>query len=61
MCRVQDEGAPGVDGLGLSAVDDLGGERSEAGVAVVVVVGGEDLRRLTPSVNRTLGRPGFLE
>jgi len=43
MCRVQDQGAPGVDGLGLAAVDDLGGEQPETGVPMVVVVGVEEL------------------
>ena len=43
VCGVQDEGAPGVDGFGLAAVDDFGGEQPEAGVAVVVVVGVEEL------------------
>ena len=39
----EDGGAAGVDGRGLAAVDDLGGEQSEPGVPVVMVVGVEEL------------------
>ena len=38
----EDDGAAGVDGRGLAAVDDLGGEQSEPGVPVVMVVGVEE-------------------
>ena len=39
----EDGGAGGVDLLGLAGVYDVGGEQPEAGVAVMVVVGVEEL------------------
>jgi len=47
---VQDEGALGSDGVGLADVHDGWGEQAEAGVAVGVVVGVEELGAERPGV-----------
>ena len=56
VCRVKDQCPAGVHGLGLTAVDDLGGEQPGAGVPVVMVVGVVDSGSPGMSVGQSAAR-----